>query len=191
MAARRRWRRGNLFFGGDPGIGRMFGLSMGTEVSWLLPAALIGLVAGLWLTRRTAAHRRVRASLLLWGGWLLVTGAVFSFMGGTVHPYYAVALAPAIAALVGISVRELWRGRQFCSRGSHWQPCLAATGVWAFVLLDRTPDWLPALRWVVLAGAVSRSSDARRRCAPIGPRQRRARHRRSAFRPRRHGCVHD
>ena len=54
-------------------------------------------------------HRRVRASLLLWGGWLLVTGAVFSFMDGTIHPYYTVALAPAIAALVGISVRELWR----------------------------------------------------------------------------------
>jgi len=30
-------------------------------------------------------------------GWLLVTGAVFSFMDGTVHPYYTVALAPAIA----------------------------------------------------------------------------------------------
>ena len=97
-------------------------MSMGTEASWLLPAALIGLVAGLWLTRRAARTDRVRASLLLWGGWLLVTGAVFSFMDGTVHPYYTVALAPAIAALVGISVRELWRrqgsagGRAWCSR---------------------------------------------------------------------------
>ena len=36
---------GNIFFGGQPGIGRMFGSSMGTEASWLLPAALIGLVA--------------------------------------------------------------------------------------------------------------------------------------------------
>ena len=78
---------------------------MGTEASWLLPAALIGLVAGLWFTRRTARTAGVRASLLLWGGWLLVTGAVFSFMDGTIHPYYTVALAPAIAALVGISAR--------------------------------------------------------------------------------------
>ena len=95
----------NLFFGGEPGIGRMFGTSMGTEASWLLPAALIGLVAALWLTRKAARTDRVRASLLLWGGWLLVTAVVFSFMDGTIHPYYTVALAPAIAALVGISVR--------------------------------------------------------------------------------------
>src|SRR5690348_15357899 len=93
----------NLFFGGHPGIGRLFGPSMGVEASWLLPAALIGLAAGLWFSRRTARTGGVRAGLLLWGGWLLVTAAVFSFMDGTVHPYYTVALAPAVAALVGIA----------------------------------------------------------------------------------------
>ena len=90
----------------------------------------------------------------MWGGWLVVTGAVFSFMGGIVHPYYTVALAPAIAALVGIAVRELWRGREFLAPRIALAAMLASTGVWAFVLLDRTPDWLPALRWIVLAGSV-------------------------------------
>jgi 4-amino-4-deoxy-L-arabinose transferase-like glycosyltransferase len=145
---------GNLFFGGDPGIGRLFGQSMGTEASWLLPAALIGLIAGLWFTRRTPRTGSIRAGLLLWGGWLLVTGAVFSFMDGIIHPYYTVALAPAIAALVGISVRELWRGKEFLALRIVLAAMLAATGVWAFILLDRTPDWLPALRWVVLAGSI-------------------------------------
>jgi 4-amino-4-deoxy-L-arabinose transferase-like glycosyltransferase len=146
---------GNLFFGGDPGVGRLFGQSMGTEASWLLPAALIGLVAGLWFTRRTARTGRVRVGLLMWGGWLLVTGAVFSFMDGTIHPYYTVALAPAIAALVGISLRELWRGKEFLAPRIVLATMSAATGVWAFILLDRTPDWLPALRWVVLVGSIA------------------------------------
>jgi 4-amino-4-deoxy-L-arabinose transferase-like glycosyltransferase len=145
---------GSLFFGGTPGIGRLFGQSMGTEASWLLPAALIGLLAGLWFTRRTERTARVRAGLLLWGGWLLVTGGVFGFMDGTIHPYYTVALAPAIAALVGISVAELWRARDFAWPRIALTAMLAATGVWAFILLDRTPDWLPALRWIVLIGAI-------------------------------------
>lgn len=144
----------NVFFGGEPGIGRMFGDSMGTQASWLLPAALVGLLAGLWYTRRTVRTADVRASLLLWGGWLVVTAVVFSFMDGIIHPYYTVALAPAIAALVGISVRELWRGREFLASRTVLAIMSAGTGVWAFILLDRTPDWWPALRWVVLVGSI-------------------------------------
>ncbi len=62
---------GGSMFGGSTGITRMFGESMGTEISWLLPAALIALVAGLWFTRRAPRTDRTRAALLLWGaaGW--------------------------------------------------------------------------------------------------------------------------
>lgn len=145
---------GGPMFGGEPGIARMFDASMGTEISWLLPAALIGLVAGLWFTRRTPRTGRTRAALLLWGGWMLITVVVFSFMKGIMHPYYTVALAPGVAGVVGIAVAELWRGKDFAPARYVLAAMLAVTGVWNFILLDRTPDWLPWLRWAVLAGTI-------------------------------------
>ncbi len=144
----------NLFFGGDPGIGRLFGTSMGAEASWLLPAALLGLVAVLWLTRHAVRTDIVRASTLMWGTWLLITGAVFSFMDGIIHPYYTVALAPAVAALVGISAVELWRRRTHMAARVVLALSLAGTGGWTFALLSRHPEWWPGVRWSVLIVSV-------------------------------------
>ncbi|ORB01137.1 glycosyl transferase [Mycolicibacter minnesotensis] len=145
---------GSPMFGGDAGFTRMFSESMGTEISWLLPAALVGLIAGLWMTRSAPRSDRTRAALLLWGGWGLVTAGVFSFMRGIIHPYYTVALAPAVAAVTAIAVRELWRRRRFGAARAALAAMLAGTGVWSFVLLDRTPEWIPWLRWLLLVGAV-------------------------------------
>ena len=97
---------------------------------------------------------RVRSFALLWGGWLLVTGVVFSYMQGIIHPYYMVALAPAIGALVGVGAISLLQsglsivGRAVAAVG------VLVTGVWAYELLERTPDWLPWLRWTVLLAGV-------------------------------------
>ena len=54
----------------------------------------------------------MRAGFLVFGGWLLLTGAVFSFAHGIIHPYYTVALAPAIGALVGMGASTLWQRRR-------------------------------------------------------------------------------
>ncbi|MGO4229116.1 glycosyltransferase family 39 protein [Arthrobacter sp. YAF34] len=137
---------GNVGFGGAAGITRMFGTSFGGEVSWFLPAALILLAAGLWFTRREARTSKTRAALLLWGGWLVVTAGIFSFMSGTVHPYYAVALAPAVAALSGIGSVELWRGRAYWPARTVLAVTVLATSVWSAALLGRDPSWLPGLR---------------------------------------------
>jgi 4-amino-4-deoxy-L-arabinose transferase-like glycosyltransferase len=141
---------GNVGFGGTAGITRMFGTSFGGEVSWLLPSALILLVAGLWFTRREARTSRTRAALVLWGGWLLVTAGILSFMSGTVHPYYAVALAPAIAALVGIGAVELWRGRAYWPARITLAATVLAGSVWSAVLLGRDATWLPWIRVAVV-----------------------------------------
>src|SRR6185503_9423534 len=49
---------------GATGITRMFDAAQGGQVAWLLPAALISLVAGLLLTARAARTDRWRAALL-------------------------------------------------------------------------------------------------------------------------------
>ncbi len=142
-------------FSGAPGIGRLFNPEMGTQISWLLPAALISLAALIWLSRRESRTGRLRASAMLWGGWLLVTGAVFSFSQGVIHTYYAVALAPAIAALVAISASELWQRRGAWPARATLAALTGVTAAWSFSLLDRTPTWNPEIRFaVVAAGAM-------------------------------------
>jgi hypothetical protein len=132
----------------------MFSLQIGGQVSWLLPAALVGLAVGLVLTRRAPRTDRLRAALLLWGGWLLVTGLTFSLMAGIFHPYYTVALAPAIGALSGIGATLLWARRDQAWARSLAAATVAGTAAWAWVLLERSPHWLPFLRWVIAAAGL-------------------------------------
>ncbi|MEU8370520.1 ArnT family glycosyltransferase [Micromonospora tulbaghiae] len=144
-------------FSGRTGLLRMFDTEVGGQISWLLPAALILLVAGLWLAGRAPRTDRTRAGLLLWGGWLLVTGLIFSFMSGIFHAYYTVALAPAVGALVGIGTTLMWRARSAPVRWRRFAATvvlagtLAVTAWWSWHLLGRTPDWHPWLRTTVLA----------------------------------------
>ena len=145
---------GNSMFGGSPGLTRMFGTAFGLEISWLLPAALIALVALLAVAGRQPRTDRVRAAALLWGGWTLVTALTFSFMSGTVHPYYAIALAPGIAALVAIGARVLWGMRDRIAARAGLAAMVLATGVWDFVLLGRV-TWAPGLRWIILIAGVA------------------------------------
>ena len=145
---------GGSSFGGQTGLARLFQSGMGGQVSWLLPAALIALVVMLWVSRRAVRTDRTRAAALLWGGWLLVTGLVFSFMSGITHPYYTVALVPAIGALAGIAGVRLWRIRHTWSARTVLATAIAGTAAWAWVLLDRSPSWLPWLRVVIVIAAV-------------------------------------
>ncbi|MEU4243711.1 glycosyltransferase family 39 protein [Actinoplanes sp. NPDC026619] len=140
-------------FGGSTGITRMFGDSFGLEISWLLPAALIALVALLIGTARAPRTDRTRAAAVIWGGWTVVTGLVFSFMSGTVHPYYTVALAPGIAALVAIGARVLWGWKDNILARVGLAAMVVVTGVWDYVLLGRV-SWAPGLRWFVLIAGI-------------------------------------
>jgi 4-amino-4-deoxy-L-arabinose transferase-like glycosyltransferase len=135
---------------GQTGWTRMFNAEVGGQIAWLLPASLIVLGAGLWITRSAPRIDRTRAALVLWGLWLLVTGLVFSFMAGIFHAYYTVALAPAVGALVGIGATVLWRHRHERFASAALAATVAVTAIWAHVLLGRSPDFLPWLRSTIL-----------------------------------------
>ena len=143
-------------FSGVTGILRLFNAEFGGGISWLIPFALIGLVSGLVLRGRAARTDRARVGYLVWGLWLAVHVLVFSFMSGIIHSYYAVALAPAIAALVGAGTVELWAFRsRFRFGGIALAGAILASAVWSWQLLERSPDFVPGLGLViVIVGAI-------------------------------------
>jgi len=142
--------------GGQAGIGRMFASTLGGQISWLIPLAAIALIGTLILIGRRPRTDLARASVLLWGGWLLLEFFVLSFQQGIQHSYYTSAMAPPIAALTGIGAVAFYQAYR---RRSGWLRLLlplaiAVTGAWSFVLLRRTPSWNPWLSWTVLGATV-------------------------------------
>lgn len=139
---------------GQTGITRLFDGVWGTQWSWLAPAALAGIVVALVCLARAPRTSVRRAQVVTWGGWLVVTGAVFSFMGGTIHQYYTVALAPATAALAAICVYYLLKCKDLVWARATSIALTLALGAWSVVLLRRS-DWIWALRPLALGLAVA------------------------------------
>jgi 4-amino-4-deoxy-L-arabinose transferase-like glycosyltransferase len=146
---------GGANFSGTAGIGRLFNSLNGGQIAWLLPAALIAVVALVVASGRAARTDHRRAALIVWGGWLLVTGAVLSFASGIIHTYYTVELAPAIAALVAIGAVTMWRRRSDLAARVALAAGVLVTGWWSKELLDRSSGWQPWLAVVVLAAAIT------------------------------------
>ncbi|MFV0524975.1 MAG: ArnT family glycosyltransferase [Acidimicrobiales bacterium] len=134
---------------GQTGITRMFDGVSGGMIAWLVPAALILTVAGLWVLRRRPRTDLTRAGLILMSTWMIVTGLVFSFMQGIYHDYYTVALAPPIAGTVAIGAWAVWQHRADLVARLSLAAAMAATTGWAWVLLDRAPDSYRTLQWAV------------------------------------------
>ncbi|MEV1085012.1 glycosyltransferase family 39 protein [Streptomyces sp. NPDC050211] len=139
---------------GETGWDRMFNSEIGGQISWLLPAALILLIAGLVATRKLKRTSVTRGSFLVWGGSLLITMAVFSYMAGIFHQYYTVALAPYMAAVIGMGSANLWEKRREMWASLALASAVVASAAWGYVLLNRTPDYLPWLKWLVLIGGL-------------------------------------
>ena len=95
---------GRTGFGGATGVFRMFNDEFGPNIAWFIPAALIGAVTVFFKLRKKERTNIQFGITAFWLIWLLTHMFIFSMTSGTIHPYYVVVLAPAIAALVGISL---------------------------------------------------------------------------------------
>jgi 4-amino-4-deoxy-L-arabinose transferase-like glycosyltransferase len=118
--------------------------ALGRDAGWLLPAVAISVVMTLWSTRGSGRRDPVRAGVILWGGWLLVTFAAFS-AGRYVNSYYVAALAPAVAALVAIGCASVLRDRSLRHTCRMAMLAVVVTGSYAVYLLhgaSDVPRWL-------------------------------------------------
>ena len=103
---------------GAVGLFRLLNPDLGSQIGWLLPLALIGLIVA-WGTSHWWRLDAPRLSLVIWGGWFLTAGAFFS-VAGFYHRYYLTVLSPAVAALVGIGIVALWNA----GRNGGWRVAL-------------------------------------------------------------------
>ncbi|MEB8337350.1 ArnT family glycosyltransferase [Streptomyces endophyticus] len=158
-------------FSGTAGLGRLFNDTLGGQISWLIPFAVIALIGGLVLRGRAPRADLTRAALVLWGGWLVLHYVTFATAEGTMHPYYTTAVAPGIAALCGGGGVMLLRAFRTDKRWAWVLPvALGVTGIWAVVLLRRASGWngwlLPVIALVMAAAIagllVFRTSTGRR-----------------------------
>ena len=130
-----------MFNTGNPGVLRLFTQPLGGQIVWLLPLALIGMLA-LAISRRFRPREdRQHSALILWGVWLLTTVVFFS-AASFFHQYYLSQMAPPIAALAGIGVVTMWgQYRAPGWRGWLLPLALAVTAAEQIYIIATDPSW--------------------------------------------------
>jgi 4-amino-4-deoxy-L-arabinose transferase-like glycosyltransferase len=131
--------------GTPPAWNRLLDGDLGRDTGWLLPAALVVGVGGLF-TRR-------RSYFILWVGWLIPMVVVFSDVF-IFHAYYTAALSPPVAAILGAGIAGLWTSSSevrsvALRRGAVAAVIVAGTvayGIWLIQSSGATPPhWLGRL----------------------------------------------
>lgn len=147
-----------MFNTGNPGLFRLFTTPLGGQIVWLLPLALIGMLALALQSPFRPRENRQQQSLVMWGTWL-VTMVIFFSAASFFHQYYLSQMAPAIAALVGIGIVTMWR--QYLVPGWHgWLLPLALgiTGAEQILIISSDPTWgiwlIPVIAVPTLIAAV-------------------------------------
>ena len=148
---------GNAFNGGgSASLLRMFNTTLGGQDSWLLPFGLFTLAALIVRMRGESDgenRRKLLRGLLLWGGSVVVMVGYFS-VANFFHPYYISAMAPFLAALVGIGaveMRRFYRGKK--AAGFLLPAAFAATIATQIFMLRSYPSFAKILIPLVAVAA--------------------------------------
>jgi 4-amino-4-deoxy-L-arabinose transferase-like glycosyltransferase len=141
---------GNAPNWGSTGLLRLFDAGNAEQITWLIWPMLGLVIAALVIRRDAQRNDRSRQLLLVFGLWFLVTFVVFDYMGGIFHAYYAVALAPPLAGLVGVSAPILFRARRIPWVRLVLVASILDAGIWACAVVGMTSaSWSLGLTIVV------------------------------------------
>lgn len=151
---------------GSPGILRFFSAPLSKQMSWLLPFALFSIVIAMFGSKvKLPVESGVHKALILWGGWLLTCVVFFSAISGIFHAYYAIMLAPALGAVVGIGIAQLYAW----SKHTNWAligtiaAALITLGFQAFTAMQYNKfEWWMLGTGILLGGGIMLKSISRR-----------------------------
>jgi 4-amino-4-deoxy-L-arabinose transferase-like glycosyltransferase len=134
------WSR--LYVRKPTGVLRLADGHLAAQVGWLLPLATMALAFGVFQNRFRKPIAMTHLTLLFWFCWVVTYSVVYSLAGGIMHFYYLATLAPALAALAGIGVADLWS----CYRAKAPFPfllpgALLLTAAWELYIQSSALDW--------------------------------------------------
>ena len=149
-AARYSSRHGFGTFGIAAAWDRLLQGPFGHDDVWLLLPAVVAAAWLLVLQRRRPRTDLLRAAVILWSAWLVLT---FGFFSGIefLNSYYTAALVPPVAALCGMGAAAAWhRRRRPAVRGG----LAALTAATVAVTIALVPGYAGVRPWVVASTAV-------------------------------------
>src|ERR1700751_3918032 len=128
----------------------MFQAARASQVGWLYPLAAVSIVVLLWQRRRQPRTDPIRAIVIMWTAWIVVYGLAYS--EGSIHSYYVLTLAPALAAVSGVGMVALWGAFRAGGRQALVLPVTIALSVgWGIFIAPGFPSY----RWLIPALAVA------------------------------------
>jgi 4-amino-4-deoxy-L-arabinose transferase-like glycosyltransferase len=138
---------GHVGANGESGWLKLFQHDFGSQVGWLYPVAVAGILLALLRRRGRPRTDEVRGGALMWTVWLLITGLALS-AGSVPHSTYVVALAPPLAALSAYALVEtvaMYRGAQTRLERFALPALTAVTLAWGVHLSADFPNFVPGV----------------------------------------------